>query len=84
MSATLGAEKLVSPIARSLIYFIAGMITCSKCNQASKIIRLVKCPVCFKPVCDECAVRRYAQKFCSEDCARSFFFGTGEEYVDEQ
>jgi hypothetical protein len=55
------------------------MATCSKCNQESKILRLVKCAVCFKPVCDECLVRRYAQKFCSHDCAQAFFFGTGED-----
>jgi hypothetical protein len=40
--------------------------------------------VCFKPVCEECAIRRYAQKFCSEDCAQYFFFGTGEEESGEE
>jgi hypothetical protein len=56
------------------------MATCSKCNQVSKILRLAKCALCFRLVCEKCAVRKYGQKFCGEDCARSFFFGTGEEY----
>lgn len=67
-----------------LIYLVAGMAICSKCNKTSNILRFVKCALCFKPVCDECVVRRYAQKFCSGDCARSFFFGTGEEEDEEQ
>ena len=50
------------------------MATCAKCDQASKVLRLHKCAVCFKLVCDKCAVRRYAQMFCSEPCAKIFFF----------
>jgi hypothetical protein len=56
------------------------MIICSKCNEASKVLRVHKCAECFKPVCEKCAIRRYAHEFCSEECAYSFFFGTGEEY----
>ncbi len=59
------------------------MATCSKCNQTSDIRRISKCVVCFKLVCADCALRRYATEFCSEQCANSFFFGTGEEYEDE-
>ena len=39
-----------------------------------EVLRLHKCAVCFKLVCDKCAVRRYAQMFCSEPCAKVFFF----------
>jgi len=49
------------------------MTACSHCNQTSNILRILKCAVCFKPVCEKCAVGRYAQKFCSEDCAKGFF-----------
>ena len=59
------------------------MAVCSKCNQVSKILRLTKCVQCFRPVCEKCAIRRYSQKFCSEECARGFFFGTGEEPWNE-
>jgi len=66
-----------------LIYFVAGMATCSKCNQASGTTRILKCPVCYKYVCDKCAIRRYSQKFCSEVCSKLFFFGVGEESEGE-
>jgi hypothetical protein len=49
------------------------MTACSQCNQTSNVFRMLKCALCFKPVCEKCAVRRYAQKFCSGDCAKSFF-----------
>ena len=50
-----------------------GMIACSQCNQTSHVLRTMKCALCFKAVCEKCAIRRYAQNFCSEDCAESFF-----------
>jgi hypothetical protein len=50
------------------------MATCGKCNQAPDVMRLHKCIICFKLVCDKCGVRRYGQMFCSEACARIFFF----------
>jgi hypothetical protein len=62
-----------------LIYFNARMSTCSKCGEAPKALRLLKCVICFKLVCEKCAIRRYAKRFCSEDCARVFFYGTDNE-----
>ena len=49
------------------------MIACSQCKQTSNVLRKLKCVVCFKPVCERCAIGRYGQKFCSQDCAKSFF-----------
>jgi len=63
---------------RGLLYCLAGMATCAKCDQASKILRLHKCAVCFKLVCDKCAVQRYAQMFCSHHCVKIFFFSDEE------
>jgi hypothetical protein len=57
------------------------MATCSICKQASKVLRLHKCALCYKLVCEKCAVRRYAQKFCSAPCAKAFFFSS-EEYFE--
>jgi hypothetical protein len=55
------------------------MTACSKCKQISTHLRLLKCVLCFKLVCERCAIGRYAQKFCSLDCANSFFLDeTGE------
>jgi len=59
------------------------MAVCIKCKQASKSLRLVKCALCFKLVCENCCFRKYGQHFCGGECARSFFFGTGEEYEQE-
>ena len=59
------------------------MIICSSCNRASNVFRMLKCAICFKAVCEECAVRRYAQNFCSQDCATAFFLDTREELDTE-
>jgi hypothetical protein len=62
-----------------LIYLKPIMANCSKCSEAPKILRLVKCVTCFKPVCEKCVVRRYAKTFCSSDCAKNFFFDLDED-----
>jgi hypothetical protein len=59
------------------------MAVCSKCSQVSKVLRLTKCVQCFRLVCEKCAIRRYAQKFCCQACAKGFFFGLGDEQDDE-
>ena len=55
------------------------MAVCIKCKKASKVLRLTRCVQCFKPVCENCAFRKYGQKFCAENCSVAFYFGTGEE-----
>jgi hypothetical protein len=55
------------------------MATCSKCNKASDVYRVLKCVQCFKAVCEKCATRRYAKVFCSDNCARFFFYDGAEE-----
>ena len=59
------------------------MIACSQCNQTSNVLRMQKCALCFKPVCEKCAIRRYYQKFCSKDCAKSFFLDENGELGTE-
>jgi len=66
-----------------LIYLCAEMVRCSSCNQGSDVFRMLKCAICFKAVCEECAVRRYAQNFCSHECARLFLFDS-ENQVDAE
>jgi hypothetical protein len=66
--------KLVYSGYAGLIYLCAKMVRCSSCSQGSDVFRMLKCAICFKAVCEECAVRRYAQNFCSEACARLFLF----------
>lgn len=64
------------------------MSACSQCNQTSNVLRVLKCAICFKPVCEKCATRRYAQIFCSHVCAKSFLLddsdGSGTEPSDQE
>ena len=52
---------------------------CVACQIDDKERRLAKCPICFKWVCEECAVRSYGRMFCARKCADAFFFGDDEE-----
>jgi hypothetical protein len=54
---------------------------CGRCGQ-EYAYALPRCPVCRRPVCDECAHRMGGNVFCSTECAHAFFFG-GEEEIDE-
>ena len=56
------------------------MIVCSQCKKTSNVLRILKCVLCFKPVCEKCAVRQYGQKFCSQNCAKSFLLDENGEY----
>ena len=76
-------SKLLYSIAGGLIYFFAVMTSCSQCKQTSDVLRILKCALCFKPVCERCAIGRYAQKFCSQDCAKSFFLDENGEMSTE-
>jgi hypothetical protein len=50
------------------------MIKCVKCETDEMgIWRLMKCPMCFKYICENCAVRHYGKLFCSNVCATNFF-----------
>lgn len=40
---------------------------------------LMRCSVCRKIFCDDCAVRRGGAAFCSDLCAHAFYFGESDE-----
>ena len=54
---------------------------CSKCNQVPEATRLLKCVTCLKLLCEGCSIRRYGNLFCSEECAKTFFFGVGDTEI---
>ncbi len=54
-------------------------VNCITCQADEQDVRLAKCPICFKWVCDRCAVRSYGREFCSRRCSDQFFFGDDEE-----
>ena len=51
------------------------MPACYKCaRDETGVFRILKCPECYKYMCEECAVRLYGRYFCSNVCATNFFF----------
>ena len=52
---------------------------CVTCQKDEQEVTLYKCPICFKPICTECARREYGRTFCSKLCADQFFFGDDDE-----
>jgi hypothetical protein len=52
---------------------------CVGCQKNDQEIRLNQCPICFKWVCDNCAVRGFGRLFCSKKCNDAFFHGDEEE-----
>jgi hypothetical protein len=52
---------------------------CVVCQASDEDIRLNKCPICFRLVCDNCAVRSFGRMFCVKTCSQQFFFGDDDE-----
>lgn len=52
--------------------------SCAQCKTAGERIVLIKCPICFKLVCETCRFSRGGRPFCSQYCAEEFFFGEEE------
>ena len=75
--------KLVYSISAGLIYSVAVMTACFQCKETSLVLRIWKCVSCFTSVCERCAVRRYGQKFCSQNCAKSFLLNEDGEFEPE-
>ncbi len=62
-----------APIA--CLFNTRAMTECVGCGKSDlEAYRLIKCPVCFKHVCDDCAVKLYGRYFCSNTCAQTFFY----------
>ncbi|MEA2572275.1 MAG: hypothetical protein QOI24_4276 [Acidobacteriota bacterium] len=55
----------------------AGEISraCTVCGETDETARLEHCPVCRKDFCPDCAYRGTGRRFCSDVCARTFFYG---------
>jgi hypothetical protein len=55
------------------------VLECVGCQTSDQDDRLSKCPICFKWVCERCALRSMGRLFCSRKCADQFFFGDDED-----
>lgn len=48
---------------------------CKVCDVSAEVMNLEKCGVCANYFCRDCAHRAYGgRRFCSPDCARSYYF----------
>ena len=54
-------------------------VRCLKCGKDIDQVRLHKCPICFKYVCEDHVYRMSGREFCSNGCAQYFFFGDEED-----
>jgi len=52
---------------------------CVICQKNEVEVRMHKCPICFKPACEECGRKEYGRIFCGPLCADQFFFGDDED-----
>ena len=52
---------------------------CVVCQASDQDVRLNKCPICFKWVCDGCAIRSFGRLFDAKLCTDMFFFGDDDE-----
>ena len=71
-----GGAKSV-PGAGAILAFAA--MECLTCKVTDLDVRLNKCPICFKWVCDNCAIRSFGRMFCAKMCSDQFFFGDDDE-----
>ena len=71
----LGAESGAS----ARVLYSRGAMECLACQLSDQDVRLHKCPICFKWVCENCAVRSYGRAFCQRKCADQFFWGDDED-----
>ena len=55
---------------------------CAVCARDAESIQLERCAICQRYFCNDCAHKGFGRKFCSPDCARSYYF-TGETDDDE-
>jgi hypothetical protein len=47
---------------------------CVKCRtDGGDVYRLLKCSMCFKLICEQCAIRNYGRIFCSKQCSMGYF-----------
>lgn len=56
---------------------------CIGCGDTEEMARLEPCMICKRDFCPDCAHRAFGRRFCSDACARSYWF-YGEPDEDEK
>ena len=60
------------------------MRQCDVCKNIVKSQSIVRCPVCLKNACPDCAVKGFGQKFCSHHCLDFYMYPDDEEDDEEE
>ena len=68
-----GRESRLGPVLYS-----PGAMECVACKVSDQDVRLHKCPICHKYICEEHKFVRSGRIFCSAFCA-AYFFHEGDE-----
>lgn len=58
-------------------------VSCLGCGKSEEEATLSRCPICYKPFCDEHAYPYSGRNFCGVRCAEYFFFGGSDEDGDD-
>jgi hypothetical protein len=48
---------------------------CIGCGDTDEMARLERCGICMRFFCPDCSYRASGRRFCSDNCARTFFYG---------
>jgi hypothetical protein len=60
---------------------------CAVCMNVPDSWGLIRCPMCSKSVCRDCAVKGFGQRFCSYQCMNYYMYSEDSEdqgfYEDE-
>ena len=48
--------------------------SCVICGTTEEEARFERCPICRREYCPDCAYRATGRRFCSAECARTFFY----------
>ena len=55
---------------------------CVGCGDTEEMSHLEVCALCNRFFCSDCAYRALGRRFCSDKCARGFFYGDADDDSD--
>jgi hypothetical protein len=56
---------------------------CTTCEESEENARLERCVACGKYYCLDCSYRAAGRRFCSAECARTFYYGESDDDEDD-
>ena len=55
---------------------------CVGCGDTEELAHLERCPICNRWFCPDCSYRALGRRFCSDKCARGYFYGDDDDDPD--